>query len=72
MPGAADGSRWIASDRRGAVALLVALALPVLMGVLGLGIDVSYWAMTRLELQRVADIAAVAGGCALRGQGAGC
>ncbi|MBB2172071.1 pilus assembly protein TadG-related protein [Gluconacetobacter asukensis] len=54
------------------MALLVALALPVLMGVLGLGIDVSYWAMTRLELQRVADIAAVAGGCALRGQGAGC
>ncbi|GBQ93090.1 hypothetical protein GLI01_04430 [Gluconacetobacter liquefaciens] len=48
-------------DRRGAVALLVALALPVLMGVLGLAIDVSYWAMTRLELQRVADLAAVAG-----------
>ncbi|MFT8420966.1 MAG: pilus assembly protein TadG-related protein [Gluconacetobacter sp.] len=48
-------------DRRGSVALLVALALPVLMGVLGLAIDISYWAMTRLELQRVADLAAVAG-----------
>lgn len=61
MPEAAGKSRWILSDRHGAVALLVALALPVLMGVLGLGIDVSYWAMTRLELQRIADIAAVAG-----------
>ncbi|MFW7266933.1 pilus assembly protein TadG-related protein [Gluconacetobacter sp. Hr-1-5] len=64
MSGATGRGWWRSrreTDRRGAVALLVALALPVLMGVLGLGIDVSYWAMTRLELQRVADLAAVAG-----------
>lgn len=54
--------RWrVMPDRRGAVTLLVALALPVMMGVLGLGIDISYWAMTRLDMQRIADVAAVAG-----------
>ncbi|GBQ82759.1 TadE family protein [Gluconacetobacter johannae DSM 13595] len=47
--------------RRGAVMLLAALAFPVLIGILGLGIDVSYWAMTRTTLQRMADVAAQAG-----------
>lgn len=55
------GSFPIPGAQRGAVALLVALALPVLIGILGLGIDVSYWAMTRMELQRTADLASVAG-----------
>ncbi|WP_246396367.1 pilus assembly protein TadG-related protein [Gluconacetobacter tumulisoli] len=41
--------------------LLAALAFPVLIGIMGLGIDVSYWAMTRVELQRMADVAAQAG-----------
>ncbi|GBQ29000.1 TadE family protein [Gluconacetobacter sacchari DSM 12717] len=46
---------------RGSVTLLVALALPALLAVLGLGIDIAYWAMTRQEVQRIADLAALAG-----------
>ncbi len=48
-------------DRRGTIALLTALALPTLVMLLGLGIDVSYWATSRVELQRIADVAAMAG-----------
>jgi hypothetical protein len=49
------------TDRRATVAVLAALAIPVCLGVLGLGIDVSHWAAIRMELQRTADIAALAG-----------
>ncbi len=48
-------------DRRGAIAIVTALALPPLILVLGLGIDVSYWATQQVELQRLADVAALAG-----------
>jgi hypothetical protein len=34
---------------------------PVLIGVMGLGIDVSYWTTTRTQLQRIVDVAAMAG-----------
>jgi len=40
---------------------VTALALPPLILVMGLGIDVSYWATQRVELQRMADVAAMAG-----------
>lgn len=49
------------SDRRGSVSVLVALALPPLIVLMALGIDASDWAMQRVELQRVADLAAMAG-----------
>jgi Flp pilus assembly protein TadG len=48
-------------DRRGAVALLVGLVAPVLAMALGLGIEVSRWSVAKLELQRIADAAALAG-----------
>jgi Flp pilus assembly protein TadG len=51
----------IRNDQRGTVAVLAALAMPVCVGVMALGIDVSNWAMTRVQLQRLADIAAMAG-----------
>lgn len=50
-----------AGDRRAAVSLIVAATVPVLLGVMALGIDVSYWTTVRLGLQRTADIAALAG-----------
>lgn len=49
------------SSRRAAVAIVVAVSLPILLGGMALGIDVSYWATVRVELQRTADIAAMAG-----------
>ena len=48
-------------DRRGGVALLVGLMGPVLAMALGLGIEVSRWSVAKLELQRIADAAALAG-----------
>lgn len=48
-------------DRKGSIALLSALFAPVLIGVMGLSIDVSYWTAVRLEVQRTADLAAIAG-----------
>lgn len=48
-------------DRRAAVSLVLAAAMPALVAIMALGIDVSYWTTVRVELQRTADIAAMAG-----------
>ena len=47
--------------RRASVAIFVAMLAPVLAGATALGIEVSNWAVTKLEMQRTADAAAVAG-----------
>lgn len=49
------------SSQRGNVAVLAAFAMPACVGVMALGIDVSNWAMTRVQLQRLADVTAMAG-----------
>ncbi len=54
-------SRSIQRDRRGSVAVLTALALPVSLGVMALDVGISDWELTRVQLQRIADIAAMAG-----------
>lgn len=51
----------LSQDRRGAVAMVLALATPVLIGSMGLGIDTIQWTLARRELQRQADSAAIAG-----------
>jgi Flp pilus assembly protein TadG len=48
-------------DRRGVVAVLLGLTAPVLVMALGLGIEVSRWSVAVVQLQRVADAAALAG-----------
>jgi Flp pilus assembly protein TadG len=48
-------------DKRGAVALLAALSMPALLMSLALGIEASSWSVGKLSLQRVADVAALAG-----------
>lgn len=48
-------------DRRGSVLLMTALTMPVCIGVMALGIDISYWEAQRVKLQQIADIAALAG-----------
>jgi Flp pilus assembly protein TadG len=48
-------------DERGAVAVLVALLLPFLLGMAGLAVDVGSWYLTQGQLQAAADAAALAG-----------
>jgi Flp pilus assembly protein TadG len=48
-------------DRRGVVAVLLGLTAPVLVMALGLGIEVSRWSVAKVQLQRIADAAALAG-----------
>jgi len=51
---------------RGAVTLLVALMIPVLLGIAALAVDVAYIQIVRNELQNDADAAALAGARHLR------
>jgi hypothetical protein len=53
--------RNLIRDRNGAVAMVLALSTPVLIGGMGLGIDTIQWTLARRELQRQADSAAIAG-----------
>ena len=53
--------RRLHRDRRGAVALWIALTVPTLLMALGLGIEVASWSVVQVDLQRIADAAALAG-----------
>lgn len=48
------------ADRRGAVSIITALALPALIGTLALGTEVSYWLVKNRSLQNAADSAVIA------------
>ena len=48
------------ADRRGAVALILALVVPVLMCATALALEVSSWSVNKIALQRRADLAAYA------------
>jgi Flp pilus assembly protein TadG len=52
---------------RGAMAVIIALLLPVIAGIAGLSIDVGSWYLTRAQLQNAADAAALAGAAQLPG-----
>jgi Flp pilus assembly protein TadG len=47
-------------DRRGVAVVLVALALPVLIGTMGVAAETSYWYMHQRSMQNAADAAAIA------------
>lgn len=49
-------------DTRGSVSLMMALTTPVLLMAAGISIEVSSWTTAQVELQRTADLAALAGG----------
>lgn len=57
--------------QRGAIALIVALTLCVLIGLLGLVLDLAHLAVRKTELQNAADAAALAAVRALDGEAAG-
>lgn len=48
-------------DRRGAIAVMLATATPLIIGSVGLGVDTVQWTMAKRLMQRQADSAALAG-----------
>ncbi|MBX3501409.1 MAG: hypothetical protein KF889_18370 [Alphaproteobacteria bacterium] len=63
MPALSIPASWrrLLGDKAGGTTLLVALALPVLAGALGIGVDVGSWYVEKRKLQQVADAAALGG-----------
>ena len=52
----------LATDRRGGTLTTVALTIPVLLGLTGLGVEAGLWYSEKRSLQTAADAAATAGG----------
>ncbi|MGH6851325.1 MAG: pilus assembly protein TadG-related protein [Methylocella sp.] len=52
--------RGFCSDRRGVVVVLVALAMPILAGTMGLAAEASYWYVHKRAMQNAADAAVIA------------
>lgn len=67
--GAAWKGLW--RDRRGVVAILVALALPMMIGLAGLGVETGLWYAMKWQNQSAADAAAMSAALEL-GNGNGC
>ncbi len=67
------GSAWrrLWRDRRGVVAILVALALPMMIGFAGLGVETGLWYAMKWQNQSAADAAALSAALELGG-GKGC
>lgn len=53
--------RRLHSDRKGAMAIVLAMVLPALAGFMSLGVETGLWFAQRRQLQTVADAAALAG-----------
>ena len=53
-------ARELRADQRGTVAVLMGVLLPVLVGTLGLGFEISNWYLTNRSMQNAADAAAIA------------
>lgn len=51
----------LAADRHGSVALITGILAPVLIMVLAMAVEVTSWSVSKVELQRIADVAAWAG-----------
>jgi len=52
--------RALGADRRGNVAIVAAVAMPVLLGSMGIGAEVASWYTGKRNLQNAADSAAIA------------
>jgi len=53
--------RPLRADRAGSISIMMAVMAPALLLTIGVGIEVSRWTLVKQELQRTADIAALAG-----------
>lgn len=64
-----DAVRRLVRDRRGGVAAMAGLTLPLMIGTTGLAIDVGTWFQVKRTIQSTADAAAFAGALDLARQG---
>jgi Flp pilus assembly protein TadG len=71
LPRAANGLKRLGArfvgNRRGNVAIIFAMSMPLVVGGLGFGVETGYWYYQQLRLQQAADAAAYAAGLELRG-----
>ncbi|MCH7551741.1 MAG: pilus assembly protein, partial [Proteobacteria bacterium] len=51
----------LARDERGVIIVMFAFLLPIMIGFIGLGVEVAYWFQDRRDLQAAADAGAIAG-----------
>ncbi len=58
--------RSLAADRRANIAVIMALAAPVLVGVAGLSVETGYWYYLQKKAQKAVDVSAYAGAVSLR------
>jgi len=61
VAGAVSRLGGLCRDRRGATAIMFAFMLPVVIGFVGIGVEVGYWYTSKRNLQGAADAGAVAG-----------
>ncbi len=53
-----QGAGALGRNQSGSVAIIAAIAFPVLIGGMGLGAEVGYWYLTERKLQHAADVSA--------------
>lgn len=51
----------LARDERGVIIVMFALLLPIMIGFVGLGVEIAFWFQDRRDLQTAADAGAIAG-----------
>ena len=61
----------VASDDRGQAIVVAALLMTMLLGIMGIGVDISWLELNLIRMQRAADAAALAGVVYLPGNSAG-
>ena len=63
------GKEAFLRDRRGVVVIMFALMLPILVGFVALGVEVTFWFMQHRDLQSAADAAAIGASYSVKSNG---
>lgn len=53
--------RRLRADRRGAIIIMFAVMLPIIVGFVGIGVEIAFWFTQDRDVQSIADMAAVGG-----------
>jgi Putative Flp pilus-assembly TadE/G-like len=67
--GQRGGARYFAADTCGSIVVIFALTLPIVLGALGLGIDLGMWFLEKRRMQEAADSAVLDAAFTMRGGG---
>ncbi len=60
-------AKWIDQNRRGAIIVLAAVMMSIMLMFVAFAVDLSYMALTKTQLQAAADASALAGAMELSG-----